>query len=279
MLFLSLTALANISFITTEPMKIYGTNRVMMEMFRASKSRSKDLEIRDQAVTILANTADKNLLDIVSNGGLTFLLSCLESCPTRMANYKQLMDRLRSDPIGGDDDINRLNIENKPRVRKPIDFSENFPDALDCACDQQQTQLRLANPSSLVQTPSLCISRLSIGDLAAMERIHQKTAVAFARMSADPSTTRMILKYGGIKQMIDLCKFSHKRNHSDTVLIACIAALRKMAKVIENETFRYYNALDLIELDLNQALEIYGSSHDPRQQQLDRSTNLFASDV
>lgn len=285
MLFLSLTALANISFITTEPMKQYGTTRIMLEMFRANKHRSKGLELRDQAVTILANTADKNLLDIVSNGGLTFLLSCLESCPTRMANFKQLMDRCRRDPLSGDDGANRLNIDNKPRDRKPIDFSGDLPDVLECACDQQHQSYSTRNdqsPSTSFsmhqQAPSLCLSRLPLSDLAAMERIHQKTAVAFARMSVDPSTTRMVLKYGGIKQLIDLCKFSHKRNHSDTVLIACIAALRKMAKVIESETFRYYNALDLIELDLNQALEIYGTHRD-RQLMDIQLPRLFASDV
>lgn len=268
MLFLSLTALANISFITTEPMKHYGTTRIMLEMFRASKVRSKDLELRDQAVTILANTAEKNVLEIVSNGGLVFLLSCLESCPTKMANYKQLMDRLRrADPLALIDNSSlRLRLENKPRDRKPVNFSQEFPDVLDCACDEQPSMAHsiYESASSLLEPTanSLCLSRLSSADLAAMERIHQKTAVAFARMSVDPSTTKMVLKYGGIKQMIDMCKFAQKRNHSDTVLIACIAALRKMAKVIESETFRYYNALDLIELELNQALEIYGTARE-----------------
>lgn len=272
MLFLALSALANISFITTEPIKYYGTNRIILEMFRSSKSRSKDLELRDQAVTILANTADKNLMDIVSNGGLTFLLSCLESCPTRMSNYRHQRDGLRCDsiaPIGDcqyDDFDNdeaeiygsrQCKIDNKPRDRKPVDLSEEFLDDLDCACDQQPT----STLSSNIHQPNLCLSRLKPNELAAMERIHQKTAVAFARMSVDPSTTRLVLKYGGMKQMIDLCKFSYKRNHSDTVLIACIAALRKMAKVIDKETFRHYNALDLIELDLNHTLEIYGNSH------------------
>lgn len=285
MLFLSLTALANISFITTEPMKLYGTNQVMMEMFRASRTRSKDLDLRDQAMTILANMVNKNLLDIVSNGGLTFLLSCLENCPTRMANYKQSMDR--RDPLSGANDdgaAKRLNIENKPRDRKPIDFREDIPDGLECACDQEHfsslSSSRISNdPFAFQETTSLCISRLTQEELATMERIHQKAVVAFSRMTVDPSTTRMVLKYGGIKRMIYMCKFSHMRNHSDSVLIACIVALRKIAKVIERETFTHYNALDLIDLELNQALEIYGA---PKERQLLDCTNqhrLFASDV
>lgn len=283
MLFLSLTALANISFITTEPMKLYGTNQVIMEMFRSSKSRSKDLDLRDQAMTILANMVNKNLLDIVSNGGLTFLLSCLESCPTRMANYKQSMDR--RDPLsGGNDDgaARRLNIENKPRDRKPIDFREDIPDVLECGCDQDHSmslQTNGTNPFAFQQAPSVCISRLTQDELATMERIHQKAVVAFSRMTVDPSTTRMVLKYGGIKRMIYMCKFSHMRNHSDSVLIACIVALRKIAKVIERETFTYYNALDLIELELNQALEIYGA---PKERQFidnGHQNRLFVSDV
>lgn len=262
MLLLSLSALANISFITTEPMKQYGTNRIILEMFRASKIRSKDLELRDQTVTILANTAEKNLLDIVANGGLTFLLASLEICPTRMANYKLLHDEDTDTmhPYGNISDDNRYDtycldsrktrqIDNKPRDRKPIDLSDEFLDDLDCACDNQQT---------MTSSQLTCLSRLTVGEMAALERIHQKTAVAFARMSVDPSTTRMVFKYGGVKQMIDLCKLSHKRNHSDTVLIACLAALRKMSKVIGRETFKNYNALDLIELEPDRALEIYG---------------------
>lgn len=105
--------------------------------------------------------------------------------------------------------------------------------------------------------------------------------LAFARIAIDPSVTRMTLEYGGVKQLIDLCKLRHKRNYSDTVLIACIAALRKMSKSIDRETFRHYNALDLIELDFNKTLDIYGGSRPndnviglhPHQQ------TLFASDV
>lgn len=285
MLFLSLTALANISFITTEPMKLYGTNQIMMEMFRSSKSRSKDLDLRDQAMTILANMVNKNLLDIVSNGGLTFLLSCLENCPTRMANYKQSMDR--RDPLmaaSEDGAARRLNIENRPRDRKPIDFREDLPDVLECACDQEHSvslgaALNGSNPFAFQPTTSLCISRLTPEELATMERIHQKAVVAFSRMTVDPSTTRMVLKYGGIKRMIYMCKFSHMRNHSDSVLIACIVALRKIARVIERETFTYYNALDLIELELNQALEIYGSPKERQSMDSGHQHRLFASDV
>lgn len=288
MLFLSLTALANISFITTDPIKHYGTNGIMLEMFRTSKARSRDLELRDQAVTILANTADKNLLDIIHNGGLSFLLSCLESCPTKMVDYRQNMDRLKPN----NDSALKVpfNIENKPRVRRPIDLGSETPELLGCRCDHQQAVNVVQSTSRydlsprirrLDDDPNSCMSKLSMDELAALERIHQKTAVAFARMSVDPSTTRMVLKYGGLKQMIDLCKFSHKRNHSDTVLIACIAALRKMAKVIESDTFRYYNALDLIELDFSRALEIYGTQQEPGygERMVGAGRQLFASVV
>lgn len=291
MLLLSLTVLANISFITTEPMRLFNTNQVILDLFKASKGRSKDLELRDQAVTILANAADKNRPEVADTGGLCFLLSCLESCPTRMANFKQLKERLKchSDPLdsatlgqfdqelAASDSISlrQFKLESKPRDRKPIDLSQEFLDDLDCNCDQLQQAPSLAAMPQQHLASNLCLNRLSLNELAALERIHQKTAVAFARLSTDPTTTKMILKYGGLKQLIDLCKLSHKRNHSDTVLIACIAALRKMAKVISRETFRYYNSLDLIELELNQALEIYGNVRTVNDQPM----RLFASDV
>lgn len=297
-LFLSLSALANISFITTEPMKTYGTNRAMLELFRKSREFQLDLDLRDQAVTLLANTAERNVLDIISNGGLTFLLSCLESCPTKMASFKACKKSVLSDhnsaancnamytAFGGsslssqsttsssqlsnnsdstsDPMYQKIGVCNKARDRKPLlacQLTDELCD-IECDCDHASASLNIK-----AAVPS-CADKMSQAELSCMERIRQKTAVAFARMSSDANTTRMILKYGGVKQMIDLCKFSSKRSHSDTVLIACIAALRKMAKVIERETFRYYNALDLIELELNQALEIYGATTSTTQANL-----------
>lgn len=297
MIHLALSALANISFITTEPIKHHGTNRIVLEMFWTSRKRSKDLDLRDQAVTILANTADKNIPDIVNNGGLKFLLSCLESCPTRMANYKQNSDKLMSSSHSTqtssttnnlyENAFCKLRMDDKPRDRRPINFGNQYPDALDsCACDGTQNEsyelvaingnyMARSSPPNLNKGSRLslisvetCLDRLSTNELAAIERIHQKTAIAFARMSVDSSTTRMIHEYGGVKQMIDLCKFSNKRNHSVTVLMACSAALKKMSKVLDMEVFKYHNALDLIELEMNKILDIYGSSHGRQQHRL-----------
>jgi len=311
LLLLSLSALANISFITTEPMKVHGTNRIILELFRASKSRSRDVELRDQAVTIMTNAVATNLLDIVHNGGLTFLLSCLEICPIRMANYKQYHSRPFQNGQGSSSsasisDFNEnadyrslheytelygdtcsINSaqsraaaslsECKSRDRKPIILGSGdevaglLDDILECSCDQQQAGQTIYSISGT----SNCLSRLTQAELAAMERIHQKTAIAFARMSADPVTTKMLLKYGGIKQMIDLCKYDYKRNYSDVVLIACIATLRKISEVIGRDVFRNYNALDLIELDLTSALKVYGNPQDI----VTGSRELLASEV
>lgn len=246
--FLSLSALANISFITTEPMKLHGTNRIILEMLRKSPSRQRDLELRDQTVTILANTANKNVLDIISNGGLTFLLSCLESCPTKMAKYKP--NKRITDSCSDTDSVyQQINIGNRPRDRRPITCNDDDIVEIDCSCDQRNVSMNMNHTE--------CVSKMTAAEHACMERIRQKTAIAFARLSSDAGTTRMILKYGGVKQLIDLCKYSQKRNHSSSVLLACIMSLRKMSKVVDRETFRYYNALDLIDLEVDQAMEIY----------------------
>lgn len=310
MLFLSLTALANISFITIDPIKKHSTNSVILEMFRTSRKRLKDLELRDQAVTILANTADKSVSDIVNNGGITFLLSCLESCPTRMANYKlsdidnsktstnqQLSSHCKT-TNSYDNDYCGLSFDDKPRNRRPINLTgDRYPDALDtCPCDHPDVQgresyeLLTINGHHMVRSSppqtnrhsrmppvalELCLSRLNSNELAAIERIHQKTAIAFARMSSDASTTKMVHNYGGMKQMIDLCKFSHKRNHSITVLMACSTALKKMSKIVDREVFKHNNALDIIELDLSKVVDIYGNTGNRQQQR----HQMLASEV
>lgn len=282
MLLLALTTLANISFITTEPMRLHATIRAILDMFAKSREQAKDLELRDQAVTILANSAEKNLLDVVQSGGLAFVLSCLEPCPIRMASHGQAAAAASVEQHRGACNVHDLiesaqtadwqrllNIDNVPGQRRPIDVGDEFTDLLDCDCDQVQQEYFVASATSL--SVSSCLMRLSPDELSALERIHQKAAVAFARISVDANTTQIVLERGGLKQLVDMCKVSHKRNHSDTVLIACIAALRKMTKSIDREIFRHYNALDLIEIDLNQAIKIYGS------QRLNNDTNYGMS--
>ncbi|XP_061078454.1 protein inscuteable homolog, partial [Conger conger] len=66
---------------------------------------------------------------------------------------------------------------------------------------------------------------------AACERVQQKAAVTLARLSRDPSVAQTAVELHTIPRLIELCRSPTERNNSDSVLVACLAALRRLAAV------------------------------------------------
>uniref|UniRef100_A0A4W3IWM3 INSC spindle orientation adaptor protein n=1 Tax=Callorhinchus milii TaxID=7868 RepID=A0A4W3IWM3_CALMI len=63
-------------------------------------------------------------------------------------------------------------------------------------------------------------------EAGALERVLQKAAVTLARLSRDPSIIRIATKQNCKNR---LCRSPSERNNSDSVLVACLAALRKLS--------------------------------------------------
>ncbi|XP_068050209.1 protein inscuteable homolog isoform X1 [Anomalospiza imberbis] len=66
-------------------------------------------------------------------------------------------------------------------------------------------------------------------EAAACERVQQKSAVTLARLSRDPEVADAAVKLSCIPCLIKLCRSPTERNNSDSVLVACLAALRRLA--------------------------------------------------
>nr|XP_020657074.1 protein inscuteable homolog isoform X2 [Pogona vitticeps] len=66
-------------------------------------------------------------------------------------------------------------------------------------------------------------------EAAACERVQQKAAVTLARLSRDPDVAHAAIKLNCIPRLIELCRSPTERNNSDSVLVACLAALRRLA--------------------------------------------------
>ncbi|XP_036391638.1 protein inscuteable homolog [Megalops cyprinoides] len=64
---------------------------------------------------------------------------------------------------------------------------------------------------------------------AACERVQQKAAVTLARLSRDPDVAQTAIQLQTIPRLIELCRSPAERNNSDSVLVACLAALRRLA--------------------------------------------------
>uniref|UniRef100_A0A3B5KQY8 Uncharacterized protein n=1 Tax=Xiphophorus couchianus TaxID=32473 RepID=A0A3B5KQY8_9TELE len=66
-------------------------------------------------------------------------------------------------------------------------------------------------------------------EVAACERVQQKAAVTLARLSRDPDVAHTAIQLKAVPRLIELCRSPTERNNSDSVLVACLAALRRLA--------------------------------------------------
>ncbi|GFY60442.1 protein inscuteable homolog [Trichonephila inaurata madagascariensis] len=107
-------------------------------------------------------------------------------------------------------------------------------------------------PSSVHGTPQL----------AACERIQQKAAIALARLCTKPETSNIVAEMQGIQRLVKLCKDRKERNDSDSVLVACLAALRKIAAVREKDEFLKLGAQELVEPRLWDAFLAHSSKRE-----------------
>uniref|UniRef100_A0A667X087 INSC spindle orientation adaptor protein n=1 Tax=Myripristis murdjan TaxID=586833 RepID=A0A667X087_9TELE len=64
---------------------------------------------------------------------------------------------------------------------------------------------------------------------AACERVQQKAAVTLARLSRNPEVAQTAIQLKAVPRLIELCRSPAERNNSDSVLVACLAALRRLA--------------------------------------------------
>ncbi|XP_036620998.1 protein inscuteable homolog [Trichosurus vulpecula] len=71
----------------------------------------------------------------------------------------------------------------------------------------------------------------SPAEVAACERVQQKAAVTLTRLSRDPDVAREAIRLGCMPRLTELCWVPAERNNSDSVLVACLAALRTLAAV------------------------------------------------
>lgn len=198
-------ALANITFLSTETLVKYETLGVLVSAARqlqnlqdfdgGDHNQPSDHLLQDQIITLLANMAAKHPLEVVSSGGLIYLLDAL------------------------------LHEEENYFDQNSFDGSTAF--------------------------------------FANRARVQQKIAVAVARLATNRSCAKIILKLGGIAKLVRLCKNPSERAHSDTVLLAAIAALKRLSTSVGRGPFKDLGATDLIDEKLQTSFQTYSSAMTP----------------
>ncbi|RWS26086.1 inscuteable-like protein, partial [Leptotrombidium deliense] len=102
----------------------------------------------------------------------------------------------------------------------------------------------------------------SENDLNSIERMQQKVAAALARLGNQRSVATLIFRLNGVHRLVQLCKDPKERNFSDTVLLASLAALRRISNVIGKTALKELNALDLIDLNFRDSFVLYSSKNE-----------------
>lgn len=185
-------ALANISFLNTDSIVKYDTLTILLNELRNRHDEFDDQLLKDQIVTLLANMSHHHPLQVVSSGGLIFLLSILHS------------DMYTSQNGSSNDVATRLDST----------------------------------------------------------RIQQKIAVALARLGGHRSTAKIVYKLNGLNKLVQLCKDAKQRHFSDTVLLASLAAIKRLAQSLGRTPFKELNATDLIDMKLQDSFAQYSARYE-----------------
>lgn len=91
------------------------------------------------------------------------------------------------------------------------------------------------------------------------ERIQQKSAIALARLCTSAMVAERVIQMQGVHRLVALCKEPKERNNADSVLVACLAALRKIAAVCSPIDMEAIGAHDLVSKELWDTFQMYSS--------------------
>lgn len=208
---LAAATLANISFLEVDAFVANETCAVLVAATKQRPALAGDVALKDQVITILANVSSKFPLEIISSGGLVFLLSALQLRPR--SSFSQTAGVVQGGKEGSEEEGEEGDEEGEERG--------------------------------------------SGGHALAVERIQQKVAAALARLGSNKSCAALLQRLNGLNRLVELCKRPEERNYSDTVLLACLAALRRISASLGKTPFKQLGALDLVSLDLQDAFVLY----------------------
>ncbi|KAI5732661.1 hypothetical protein M8J76_002893 [Diaphorina citri] len=144
---------------------------------------------------------------------------------------------------------------------------------------QEQTATLIANMAAVPEArPSLAQARAVVAllcflqtrasplqrapEIMAAERLQHKSAIALSRLCSDVEIAQQVVELQGVNRLVKLCKEERERNHSDGVLVACLAALRKITTNCGTDIVEELNAIELVEPNLLDSFMLYSSKQE-----------------
>jgi len=123
-------------------------------------------------------------------------------------------------------------------------------------------QFLLAEPTLPASTTSTDLKAEDYAQMAATERVLQKSAIAISRLCNDKRLAEEVVRLEGLGRLVELCKNESARVGSDGVLVACLAAVRKIASAVGPEKFKNLDATELVEPRLLDSFLIFSSRNE-----------------
>ena len=84
----------------------------------------------------------------------------------------------------------------------------------------------------------------------------------FYRLCNDKRLAEEVVRLEGLGRLVELCKNESERVGSDGVLVACLAAVRKIAAAVGPEKFKNLDATELVEPRLLDSFLIFSSRNE-----------------
>ena len=103
--------------------------------------------------------------------------------------------------------------------------------------------------------PIFCVDTQQ--EMNAVERIIKKSAIALCRLCMGEAECRALEAAGGVQRSVQLCEDAAARNYNDSILVACLALLRRAANHVKiTQGFVHENLVDSFR-ELTSAQESY----------------------
>lgn len=99
-------------------------------------------------------------------------------------------------------------------------------------------------------------------DVAVVQRLQQKTIIALSRLCGDTKAAHHVVKMGGVRRLVMLCREKGERYGSDAVLVAALATLRKISETCGATIMTEQDAQELVEPRLLDSFLAYSAQNE-----------------
>ncbi|XP_072164779.1 protein inscuteable homolog [Diadema setosum] len=225
------SAIANITFMDTmssDYLAAFNTGKVLIEGYMKGKAPS--MYSKHQVMTIIANMsgAETCKRQILEAGGMKLLVELLH-LGSASSRRKTSSSSVKTGVCDG---------------------------PLPCELDDDSGVTERADTSR---------GAGAMTGTSTFDQVYHKAAVALGRLCRDYETAMLAVELNVIPRLVELCRHRRERNDNESVLVACLAALRRLHSNVGGSPFREEDLQTLIQPCLMESFQACSSSDEGRE--------------